>query len=157
MTPADHGDEADTRKPEPTGVSRRNWLKLAVGGGAGLALGDALDVTAVRAAPDGKLFFEELPFTPNTPTALVESGRSVPLPSGERGTPSLDEKALVVYVPRSKEKAARLAAFDLTARAADKPVWEVVFKTALYRPVHVRYECTCMYQKPSSRVSATMQ
>jgi formate dehydrogenase major subunit len=50
MTPTDHGDEADTRKPEPTGVSRRNWLKLAVGGGAGLALGDALDVTAVRAA-----------------------------------------------------------------------------------------------------------
>jgi formate dehydrogenase major subunit len=32
------------------GVSRRSWLKLAVGGGAGLALEGVLDVTAVRAA-----------------------------------------------------------------------------------------------------------
>ena len=31
-------------------VNRRNWLKLAVGGGAGLALGGVLDVRAVRAA-----------------------------------------------------------------------------------------------------------
>jgi formate dehydrogenase major subunit len=31
-------------------VNRRDWLKLAVGGGAGLALGGALDVHSVRAA-----------------------------------------------------------------------------------------------------------
>jgi len=31
-------------------IDRRNWLKLAVGGGAGLALGGVLDVPAVRAA-----------------------------------------------------------------------------------------------------------
>jgi formate dehydrogenase major subunit len=33
-----------------SGVSRRGWLKLAVGGGAGLALDGLLDVTAVQAA-----------------------------------------------------------------------------------------------------------
>ncbi|HEU4892481.1 MAG TPA: hypothetical protein VFT47_13080 [Vicinamibacterales bacterium] len=32
------------------GVSRRGWLKLAVGGGAGLALDGVLDITAVQAA-----------------------------------------------------------------------------------------------------------
>jgi formate dehydrogenase major subunit len=31
-------------------IDRRNWLKMAVGGGAGLALGGVLDVPAVRAA-----------------------------------------------------------------------------------------------------------
>ena len=31
-------------------VDRRTWLKLAVGGGTGLALGGVLDVTAVKAA-----------------------------------------------------------------------------------------------------------
>ena len=34
----------------PAGVSRRGWLKLAVGGSAGLALDRILDVTAVQAA-----------------------------------------------------------------------------------------------------------
>ena len=37
-------------KSNPAGVSRRGWLKLAVGGGAGLALDGYLDVTAVQAA-----------------------------------------------------------------------------------------------------------
>ena len=37
-------------KAIPAGVSRRSWLKLAVGGGAGLALDGVLDVTAVQAA-----------------------------------------------------------------------------------------------------------
>ena len=37
-------------KSNPAGVSRRGWLKLAVGGGAGLALDGFLDVTAVQAA-----------------------------------------------------------------------------------------------------------
>jgi formate dehydrogenase major subunit len=37
-------------KSNPTGVSRRGWLKLAVGGGAGLVLDGFLDVTAVQAA-----------------------------------------------------------------------------------------------------------
>jgi formate dehydrogenase major subunit len=32
------------------GVSRRGWLKLAVGGGAGLALDGVLDISAVQAA-----------------------------------------------------------------------------------------------------------
>lgn len=31
-------------------INRRDWLKLAAGGGAGLALGGVLDVTAVKAA-----------------------------------------------------------------------------------------------------------
>src|SRR6476659_9500409 len=33
-----------------TPVNRREWLKTALGGGVGLALGGVLDVTAVRAA-----------------------------------------------------------------------------------------------------------
>ena len=35
---------------DPSPVSRRRWLQLTAGGGAGLALGGVLDVTAVRAA-----------------------------------------------------------------------------------------------------------
>ena len=31
-------------------INRRDWLRMAVGGGAGLALGDLLDLSAVRAA-----------------------------------------------------------------------------------------------------------
>src|SRR5262249_34675129 len=34
----------------PSTVSRRDWLKLAVGGGAGLAIGGVLDMAAVQAA-----------------------------------------------------------------------------------------------------------
>ena len=37
-------------KSMSTGVSRRGWLKLAVGGGAGLALDGVLDLTAAQAA-----------------------------------------------------------------------------------------------------------
>ena len=33
-----------------TSINRRDWLKMAVGGGAGLALGDLLDLSTVRAA-----------------------------------------------------------------------------------------------------------
>jgi formate dehydrogenase major subunit len=33
-----------------TSINRRNWLRMAVGGGAGLALGDLLDLSTVRAA-----------------------------------------------------------------------------------------------------------
>jgi len=33
-----------------TSINRRDWLKLTVGGGAGLALGELLDLSAVRAA-----------------------------------------------------------------------------------------------------------
>jgi len=31
-------------------INRRNWLKMAVGGGAGLAIGDLVDLSTVRAA-----------------------------------------------------------------------------------------------------------
>lgn len=34
----------------PSNLDRRSWLKLAAGGGTGLALGGVLDVTALRAA-----------------------------------------------------------------------------------------------------------
>src|SRR5579864_8212785 len=38
------------RKPGLTSINRRDWLRMAVGGGAGLALGDLLDLSTVRAA-----------------------------------------------------------------------------------------------------------
>jgi formate dehydrogenase major subunit len=38
------------RTPGPTSINRRDWLRMAVGGGAGLALGDLLDLSTVRAA-----------------------------------------------------------------------------------------------------------
>jgi formate dehydrogenase major subunit len=37
-------------KPGLTSINRRDWFKMAVGGGAGLALGDLLDLSTVRAA-----------------------------------------------------------------------------------------------------------
>lgn len=43
-------DNRSTPERATPAVNRRDWLKLAVGGGAGLALGGALDVKAVRAA-----------------------------------------------------------------------------------------------------------
>jgi hypothetical protein len=33
-----------------TSINRRDWLRMAVGGGAGLAIGDLLDLSTVRAA-----------------------------------------------------------------------------------------------------------
>jgi len=33
-----------------TSIKRRDWLRMAVGGGAGLAIGDLLDLSTVRAA-----------------------------------------------------------------------------------------------------------
>jgi len=33
-----------------TSINRRDWLRMALGGGAGLALGDLLDLSTVRAA-----------------------------------------------------------------------------------------------------------
>jgi formate dehydrogenase major subunit len=50
MDSSDHSDRTGGGTPTPAGLNRRNWLKMAVGGGAGLALGGALDVKAVRAA-----------------------------------------------------------------------------------------------------------
>lgn len=45
-------DEVDggPRKPGSISINRRDWLRMAVGGGAGLALGDLLDLSTVRAA-----------------------------------------------------------------------------------------------------------
>jgi formate dehydrogenase major subunit len=43
---------SNTERPEPNMISRRDWLKRAVGGGAGLALGGLLDVPAIRAAAE---------------------------------------------------------------------------------------------------------
>ena len=48
-TPGQSG-VGDPANPIQSGISRRGWLKLAVGGGAGLALGGVLDVPAVQAA-----------------------------------------------------------------------------------------------------------
>ena len=44
------GVSGDIEKRMATGVSRRGWLKLAAGGGAGLALDGVLDFTALQAA-----------------------------------------------------------------------------------------------------------
>ena len=38
------------RKPGLTSINRRDWLRMAVGGSAGLALGDLRDLSTVRAA-----------------------------------------------------------------------------------------------------------
>jgi formate dehydrogenase major subunit len=51
-------NEGDNHRPEesvapatrPASVSRRDWLRLSLGGGAGLAVGSVLDLTAVQAA-----------------------------------------------------------------------------------------------------------
>jgi formate dehydrogenase major subunit len=42
----DRGPRAEGLRP----INRRDWLRLTVGGGAGLAIGDLLDLSAVRAA-----------------------------------------------------------------------------------------------------------
>jgi formate dehydrogenase major subunit len=42
----DHGPRAEGL----TTINRRDWLRLSVGGGAGLAIGDLLDLSTVRAA-----------------------------------------------------------------------------------------------------------
>jgi formate dehydrogenase major subunit len=39
-----------SRTPDSSSVNRRDWLKVAVGGGVGLALGGLLDLPTVRAA-----------------------------------------------------------------------------------------------------------
>ena len=39
-----------SRAPDSSSVNRRDWLKVAVGGGVGLALGGLLDLPTVRAA-----------------------------------------------------------------------------------------------------------
>jgi formate dehydrogenase major subunit len=44
----DSGHTAQT-SPQPSKVTRRNWLKMSLGGGAGLALGELIDLSAVRA------------------------------------------------------------------------------------------------------------
>jgi formate dehydrogenase major subunit len=51
----DEGDgkslaDGNPRTRSSSGVNRREWLRLTVGGGAGLGLGGLLDLTAVRAA-----------------------------------------------------------------------------------------------------------
>jgi formate dehydrogenase major subunit len=43
-------DSTGDRTPVPSAFTRRDWLKVAVGGSAGLALGGVLDVPAVKAA-----------------------------------------------------------------------------------------------------------
>ena len=45
-------DQADRgpRTQGSTSINRRDWLRLAVGGGAGLAVGELLDLSTVRAA-----------------------------------------------------------------------------------------------------------
>jgi formate dehydrogenase major subunit len=46
----DHLDDPQPQSQPPTGVNRRDLLRLTVRGSAGLALGGLLDVSAVRAA-----------------------------------------------------------------------------------------------------------
>ena len=43
-------DRADPRPSKSPPVTRREWLNIAVGGGAGLALSGLLDLSTVRAA-----------------------------------------------------------------------------------------------------------
>ena len=45
-------DQVDggAKTPGLTSINRRDWLRMAVGGGAGLALGDLLDLSTVRAS-----------------------------------------------------------------------------------------------------------
>jgi formate dehydrogenase major subunit len=50
MDPTDRLEPGNSAPPAAPTVNRRDWLKLAGGGGAGLALGAALDVKSVRAA-----------------------------------------------------------------------------------------------------------
>ena len=42
--------DGGSRKPGLTSINRRDWLRMTIGGGAGLALGDLLDLSTVRAA-----------------------------------------------------------------------------------------------------------
>jgi formate dehydrogenase major subunit len=50
MDPTPRRNPTDPEAPSLSALDRRSWLKLAVGGGTGLALGGVLDVTALRAA-----------------------------------------------------------------------------------------------------------
>jgi formate dehydrogenase major subunit len=45
-------DQVDggAKTPGLTSINRRDWLRVTIGGGAGLALGDLLDLSTVRAA-----------------------------------------------------------------------------------------------------------
>ena len=43
---------ANQEQPRDPSISRREWLKVSVGGGAGLALGGLLDIPAIRAATE---------------------------------------------------------------------------------------------------------
>lgn len=45
-----HSPEQAHVEPDNRGLNRRDWLRLSVGGGTGLALGALLDMSAVRAA-----------------------------------------------------------------------------------------------------------
>ena len=51
-----HGNESLFRQPSTSagtqGVNRREWLRLTIGGGTGLALSGLLDLSAVRAAAE---------------------------------------------------------------------------------------------------------
>jgi len=42
------------RLRESRGVSRREWVRLTIGGGAGLALSGLLDLSAVKAANENQ-------------------------------------------------------------------------------------------------------
>ena len=54
----DGGNHGHPEKPEavptshPKSVSRRDWLRLSIGGGAGLALGSVLNLSTVKAAAE---------------------------------------------------------------------------------------------------------
>jgi formate dehydrogenase major subunit len=50
MDPMPRRNPNDPEATTPSTFDRRSWLRLAVGGGTGLALGGVLDVTALRAA-----------------------------------------------------------------------------------------------------------
>lgn len=88
---------------------------------------DGRRVVGIQNPHDAKRAALVFAFTPNTPSALVEPERTIPLGSGYHVWLSQDGKTLLAHGPGKKVGEERLAAFDLTAKKdADKPAWELV-------------------------------
>lgn len=70
-------------------------------------------------------------FAANTPSALVEPRRSIPVPPGGRLWLSRDGGTLFTYARPSGNRPSRLLAFDVASpKATNVPVWEIGFTPA---------------------------